>query len=444
MPRLMIGISGVRGVYGDGLTEEIAQRFACVFGQLYGKKVIVGRDSRVSGPIITQAVIEGLTCAGSDIIDLGIASTPTTEMAVVACRASGGIIITASHNPGEWNGLKFLGPDGIFLNASQGAELVKKYESTSPGEAASSTVSLSSWCFADDYHIEAVLDLDVIDRDLIASRGFTVCVDTVHGAGGSICGELLDRLGCTVHALYAEPTGQFPHGAEPVAENIGDLCSFVRECDADVGFAVDPDVDRLSIVNERGEALGEEYTLALAADYIMDKTGKPAACNLSTSRLIDDAAARHGSVVYRSPVGEINVVETMREYSAAIGGEGNGGVIFPSLHYGRDAVLGMALILQIMAERDKTVSALADEFPRYSMIKEKAAISAKGTWIEPLKAAFAGEKMDARDGIKIIFPVSWVHVRGSNTEPVVRIIAEAPTTEEAKGLVDKVFKVIGR
>jgi len=439
----MVGVSGVRGVYGDGLTDEIAEKFAYSFGGIYGGSVIVGRDSRKSGKPLLHAVVSGLKKTGVDVIDIGLASTPTAEMAVVAKKASGGIIITASHNPGEWNGLKFLGSDGVILNSSDGAKVLEVYQSTGGIGEISRKGSLVEWDGADEHHIKSIVSLEVIDRELITSHKFKICLDTVNGVGGAICIDLLKTLGCEVYAMNTEPTGDFSHGAEPVPENIQDLCSLVSEKGADVGFAVDPDVDRLSVVNERGEALGEEYTLALVIDYLMESYTKIAACNLSTSRMIDDVAARHGGAVYRSSVGEINVIEKMREVGAGVGGEGNGGVILPALHYGRDAVLGIALILQLMAKNGKIIGALADSIPKYRMIKQKMEITEKGAWIETLKEKFSDEKMDLRDGIKIIFPDSWIHVRESNTEPIVRIIAEARTEGEAEELVKRVYDAIG-
>ena len=443
MGHLINSVSGIRGIYGDSLTDTIVERFACAFGKMSGGTIVIGRDSRKSGPALAQAVISGLNHAGADVIDLGIASTPTSEMAVIASKASGGVIITASHNPAEWNGLKFIGPDGVFISADRGRKLTSLLETIEPLESASSTESgVTTWDDADTYHCDAVLGLDVIDPERIAAKNFTVCLDAVNGAGGKICKELLERLGCTVFSIHTEPSGDFPRGAEPVPENLGDLCMLVGGHGADVGFAVDPDVDRLSIVNERGEAIGEEYTLALAADFIFGKTGGPAAVNLSTSQMIDDAASRHGTTVFRSPVGEIHVVETMREHNAAVGGEGNGGIILPELHYGRDAVLGIALILQLMSEREKTIGALAGEFRHYIMIKEKKELKEKGTWAGPVKKAFSGENMDCRDGVKIVFPSSWVHIRESNTEPVIRVIAEAPEEAEARSLMKRVYDCV--
>ena len=443
MPDLLVSVSGVRGIYGDGLNEEIAGKFAYAFGTLYNGLVVVGRDSRNSGETLARAVISGLRKAGADVVNLGLASTPTTELAVTEKKAGGGIIVTASHNPAEWNGLKFLGPDGVFLDFSEGERVLEVFHSAGDISKKSPSGSLSEWEFANEHHIDSIVSLDIIDSDRIKSRNFTVCLDTVNGAGGPVCTGLLERLGCEIFIINGNPTGDFPHGAEPVPENIRDLCSLVREESADIGFAVDPDVDRLSIVSERGEALGEEYSLALAADYCMETMTKTAACNLSTSRMIDDVAESHDGIVHRSPVGEINVVQKMRETGAGIGGEGNGGIILPALHYGRDAVLGIALMLQYMAEKEKKISVLADSIPRYSMIKEKIEITRKGAWLEPLKEAFKGENMDSRDGIKIILENSWIHVRESNTEPIIRIIAEAPTREEAMGLVQRVYGAIG-
>ena len=444
MPRLMISISGVRGVYGDGLDNSLAERFAFAFGTLYRGVVVVGRDSRVSGKALSQAVISGLRKAGADVIDCGLASTPTTEMAVTACNAAGGVIVTASHNPREWNGLKFLGPDGVFLDARQGAQLLETYERTDSLHTLPLTGTVSDWDGADDHHIQSVLNLDIIERERIASQHFSVCIDTVNGAGGPICRDLLNRLGCTVHTINSEPTGIFAHTPEPVPDNLWNLCATVAETNADVGFAVDPDVDRLSIVSGEGRAIGEEYTLAFAVDSIVEKTGTTAACNLSTSRMVDDAANRHGQILHRSPIGEINVVELMREVGAGIGGEGNGGIIFPALHYGRDAVLGMALILQIMTESEKTIGELAQSFPAYTMIKEKVQYDGTDSWSEPVRAAFEGEETDERDGVKVIMTDAWVHVRPSNTEPVVRVIAEAPTKDAAEGLIRKVRDILER
>lgn len=438
----MISISGVRGVYGDGLDDECAEKFAFAFGTIYGRSVVIGRDSRISGKALLRAVISGLGKAGCDVTNIGLASTPTTEMAVLKHNASGGVIITASHNPGEWNGLKFLGPDGVFLDARQGAELLEKYKSAEGIGDMPLRGAVSAWDGGNDYHIQSILNLDIIDIESISSKNFTICLDAVNGAGGEICTSLLNRLGCTVHGINIEATGKFAHNPEPVPGHIVDLCALVKEKRADIGFAVDPDVDRLSIVSEEGVAIGEEYSLALAADYIMEKTGTDAACNLSTSLLIDYAAGRRGVKVHRSPVGEINVVQLMREAGAGIGGEGNGGIILPALHSGRDAVLGIALILQLMAERNSKISGLAGSFPVYSMIKEKVSIDRQDSWTEPVKKAFHGETMDERDGIKIIFPESWVHVRESNTEPVVRIIAEAPCEKEAKKLIGKMRDII--
>lgn len=438
----MISVSGVRGVYGDGLDEGIAERFAYAFGKRRGGPVVVGRDSRVSGEAIIGAVASGLRKAGADVIDLGLASTPTTEMAVIARKAAGGVIVTASHNPAEWNGLKFLGPDGVFISPEEGERLVEGFRTA--GESALPRIDgeLSSWDRADDHHIDSVLALDVIDPDLVARAGFTVCLDAVNGAGGSIGVRLLESLGCSVRGINLEPTGVFPRGAEPIPENLGDLCALVRETGADIGFAVDPDVDRLSLVDGAGVAPGEEYTLAIAADFLFGKGVDAAAVNLSTSRMIEDAAARHDAAVHRSAVGEINVVNVMRERGAGFGGEGNGGVIYPPLHEGRDAVLGMALILQCMAETGKSLAELTARFPRYAMVKDKIPLASGGAWREPLLAAFPGVTADLRDGVRLDFGTSWAHVRPSNTEPIIRIIAEAPTRPELDAILEKVRSAV--
>ena len=440
----MIGVSGIRGVFGDGLTEEIAERFAYAYGRVYNGTIVVGRDSRISGKVISDAVKSGLRKAGCDVIDLGLATTPTTEMAVTHKKAAGGVIITASHNPREWNGLKFLGPEGIFLTASQGQEVVNVFETVEDIGSCALTGTLTEWDGADKLHIDAILDLDIIDDSLIRSKGYTVVVDAVNGVGGAICTGLLERLGCKVHGINLEPTGEFAHGAEPIPENVADLCAHVKQTGADIGFAIDPDTDRLALVTEEGIAPGEEYTLALAADYIMGSTGGVAACNLSTSRMIDDAALRHGTVVHRSPVGEINVVKLMQEVGAVIGGEGNGGVILPALHHGRDAVVGIALMLQIMAERSRSLSELVGSFTRYTMLKDKIDIEGMGDWKKPVLAEFDGADLDMRDGIKVNLPESWVHVRASNTEPIIRVMAEASSDAAARKLIDRVNGALGK
>jgi len=434
----MVSISGVRGVYGDGLDEKIVERFAYSFATLYPGLIVVGRDSRTSGKAITESLVSGLRKGGADVLDLGLAATPTTEMAVPFRSASGGVIVTASHNPGEWNGLKFLDNEGVFLDSDQAGVLIETYESLGDIGDVSCAGDITVWDGANDHHLDNILALDIIDRDLIASQKFTVCLDAVNGAGGAICTALLERLGCKVHVLNGEPTGRFAHTPEPLPENIGDLCALVRDTQADIGFAVDPDVDRLSLVSEKGIAVGEEYSLALTVDFIMGKQETDAVCNLSTSRMLEDAASRYNRSVHRSPIGEINVVQLMRKTGAMIGGEGNGGIILPALHYGRDAVLGIALILQMMGERNASLSDLVSIFPSYIFLKEKADLGDKGKWKDAVKAAFRGERMDEQDGVKVIFPDSWIHVRESNTEPIVRIYAEAPSREQAVALVKKV------
>jgi phosphomannomutase len=440
--QLMVSVSGIRGIYGDGLSDEAAERFSYAFGETYPGTIVVGRDSRTSGEAITRAVVRGLRKAGCRVIDLGLASTPTTEMAVTAQRAAGGVIVTASHNPPEWNGLKFLGPDGVFLTAAQGAEVLARYETAGSLGNLPESGTLASWDGASDHHIDRILELDLIDVSSIISRRYTVALDPNHGAGGPICTRLLERLGCTVHVINPEPTGVFAHGAEPLPENLSSLCGLVKETGSAIGFAVDPDVDRLSLVDDRGIAPGEEFTLALAAEFLMAHGVRAMACNLSTSRMIDDVAAMHGGAVHRSAVGEINVVEVMRAAGADAGGEGNGGVILPALHPGRDAVLGIALMLQLMTSRNRPLSALVDDIPHYSMIKEKTPVRQKGVWREPVLKAFPDAAIDSRDGLKIIYPDSWVHVRESNTEPVVRVIAEAPTEQAARSLIEKVYRAI--
>ncbi len=438
----MIGISGIRGVIGEGLTPEVVCRFCAAFGQWCGRgKVLVGGDSRTSRQMLTLAATAGLVSVGRDVGNLELCPTPTLELAVKERGAAGGVIITASHNPIVYNGLKFVGPEGVFLDKEQAEEVLQIFNSSQIKRAnweSLGQVSIESG--AVEAHIERVLALDILDLQLIRSKRFKVVLDTCNGAGGVISPLLLRKLGCEVVTLNLQPTGLFTHPPEPVPENLTQLCEAVKEHRADVGFANDPDVDRLAIVSEQGEAIGEEYSLALAVKLVLSKERGPVVANLSTSRMIDDIAAEYGLKVVRTPVGEINVVKKMTQTGAVIGGEGNGGVIFPDFHLARDAQVGMALVLHLMAEQDKKISELVDSIPRYFIVKrrfEKPNLD-KERALQSIQDAYSDEFLDISDGVKIIREDSWIHVRKSNTEPLLRIIAEAPSREEASLLCEEI------
>jgi len=447
LSRLMVSVSGVRGEIGSTLTPEVIQKYTLAYGTFVkGGKVILGRDSRVSGPFVMDLVKGCLVATGCTVIDIGIVPTPTVQMAIEHHKADGGIAITASHNPIQWNGLKFMDANGRFLNPER-AQMV--YDMADRGD-----VALKEWQElgkvqqdeeANERHIEAILALDYIDVDKIKKKKFKVVLDTVNGAGGLIVPQLLKKLGCDLTVLNGEPHGRFAHTPEPLPENIRDLASKVREEKADVGFAVDPDVDRCAIVDNEGNPLGEEYTLALAVKLVLSQKMGRVVVNMSTSRTSEDIARYHNCMFVRSKVGEINVAEKMLEVDAIIGGEGNGGVILPELHVGRDAPLAVAMTLQFMADFDGTLKELKASLPQYTMVKDKIDIEGvdPDKVISALTDKYKNEQLNLLDGLKIDFDDSWVHLRKSNTEPIVRIIAEAPTTEKARELVDNFKKEIG-
>ena len=437
----MVSISGIRGVVGESLTPSVIQKYTLAFAKYLQKgTVVVGRDSRVSGPFVANLVKGCLLASGCKVIDIGIVPTPTVQLTIEHHKAAGGIAITASHNPIQWNGLKFMGSDGRFLNPEQ-AGIV--YTMADRGEQA-----LQSWDGlgteqrdekANQRHIEAVLNLSLIDPEVIRKRAFHVVVDTVNGAGGMIIPQLLEALGCRVTVINQEPNGRFAHTPEPLPENLTQLSEKVREVGADVGFAVDPDVDRCAIVDHEGHPIGEEYTLALAVKLVLSKKLGRVAVNMSTSRASEDIAKYYNCMFVRSKVGEINVADKMLEIDAIIGGEGNGGVILPELHLGRDAPLAVALTLQHLAEFGGTLNELKASLPQYHMIKQKVNIEGMDPdqVLQAMIEKYKNEPLNLLDGIKIDFADSWVHLRKSNTEPIVRIIAEAPTEEKALHLCQK-------
>ena len=442
---LMVGVSGVRGIVGKDLTEDVVTRYATAFG-LWARErkplVVVGRDARKSGPAFETAVVAGLASVGCDVVKVGLAPTPTIQLAVEHHRAGGGIAITASHNPIEWNALKFIGPDGVFLDGADAVRLQQLAVQSGEGREKAGNVRTDEGAVT--RHLEGVLRLPGLAVAEIRAKEVRVALDAVRGAGGPIMRALLERLGCEVAGIHLETDGEFPRAPEPVPENLGELAGLVRRSGADLGFAVDPDGDRLAIVDERGEPIGEDYTLAFAVRAVLGGehgTGngnRVVVCNLSTSLVVEDAARECGAEVVRTPVGEAHVARAILRLAAVIGGEGNGGVIYPALHVGRDAPVAAALALEWLARTGRPVSALVAAAPRYTIVKAKLP---RGPALEPvytaLRRRYADAAADAQDGLRLAWRDRWLHVRPSNTEPIIRLIAEAPTRAEAERLVDE-------
>lgn len=442
MAHLMISISGIRGVVGEGLTPAVALEIAQAFGTLcQAGPIVVGRDTRISGQMMHHAVVAGLIAVGNRVIDLGIAPTPTTQLATEHLHAAGGMILTASHNPIMWNGIKLLAPDGLFLDAHRGERVLQIRER---GDYA-----LKSWQAlghvemydrAIDEHIEAILALPYINVSQIRARNYKVVADCINGAGAVAVPRLLTALGCESVVINGTPDGRFPRPPEPLPENLTESQAAVRQYGADLGVVVDPDADRLALISEKGEPLGEEYTLALAVDFILQQRPGPVVANVSTTRALDDIAEKYGCKVERTRVGEINVAKQMREIDAVIGGEGNGGVILPDVHLGRDALVGIALTLQALAESGQTLSALHADLPQYKIVKGKLELPPGAdarVLLDALEKKYRHEQIDLTDGLKILRDRSWVQIRASNTEPILRIIAEAPEEAQARHLVEE-------
>jgi len=440
---LMVSVSGVRGRVGEALTPEIIAQFAAGFGawalaRAGGKaQIVVGRDSRVSGPMFQPVVHAALQSVGCDVLDIGMVPTPTVQLAVEHHHAAGGLAITASHNPIEWNALKFIGPSGLFLDGEEAADMRKVVEGKIPRATWDKLGVVAKDQDAARDHIEKILALPFLNVDGIRKRGFKVGLDCVRGAGGVFMPVLLELLGCKLATINMEPDGRFPRPPEPTPENLGELQKLVEDSHCDIGMAVDPDVDRLALLSEEGLAIGEDYTLALAAKIVLRHRKGVVVTNLSTSRIVDDIAHEAGSRVIRAPVGEVNVATRMRAEGAPIGGEGNGGVILPELHLGRDAPVGAALMLQLLLEEGKPLSKIVSSYPRYVIVKDKLARPAAplDTVYEALKRAFPDAEVDTQDGLRLTWPDRWVHIRPSGTEPIVRVIAEAPSAEAAEQLV---------
>jgi len=452
---LIKSISGIRGTIGghvsDGLNPVSTAQFTAAYAAFIRKHsgkarplIVVGRDARISGIMVNRIVTGTLLGMGCDVIDIGLATTPTTEMAVTGKEADGGIILTASHNPKQWNALKLLNGRGEFLSDADGKEILRlaEHEDFDFAEVDEMGTLLSEESYLDD-HIQAVLALPAVDVEAIRRANFRVAFDSVNSVGGIALPALFQALGVDhVTALNAEPTGHFAHNPEPLPEHLVDICSAIGTSQVDVGFVVDPDVDRLAIIDERGTFFGEEYTLVAVADYLLSLNGGGnTVSNLSSTRALRDVTERHGGTYTAAAVGEVNVVTKMKETGALIGGEGNGGVIYPELHYGRDALVGIALFLSLLAKSGKKVSELRATYPDYYMSKQRVDLP-QGVDTEALLSRLAREYQDKGtinliDGVKIDLPTQWVHVRRSNTEPIIRIYTEAPSSEEAQALADE-------
>ena len=446
---LIASISGIRGIVGDGLDPSVLVRYAGAYGSwivehaaTVGRDpvVILGRDARTTGPMCAQIVSGTLRGVGCDVVDVGLATTPTVEMAVLQRKAAGGIILSASHNPEEWNALKLLNDRGEFLTPDQGQAIIDTADAHAATPVSYDRVGTYTTADVLDDHIDTILALDVVDADAIATAGLSVVVDGVNSVGGIALPRLLERLGVSdVTCIHCEPTGRFAHPAEPRPEHLTDLTQAVVDHEADLGLAVDPDADRLALVDNEGRFMLEELTQVIAADFLWQHRSGPFVTNLSSSRAIEDVADAHGETVHRSAVGEINVVRKMQAVGAVLGGEGNGGVIVPDLHYGRDALVGTAFVLQHLTETGRTLADLHDALPHYAMAKDKLPLP--DVSVDDLLAAMAtrydGESLSAIDGLKIDFADSWVHMRPSNTEPILRVYTEAPSDTAAQALADR-------
>jgi len=454
---LIKSISGIRGTIGgtpgDNLTPIDAVKYAAAYGAWIKEqrnkeryKVVVGRDARISGPMVQQLVMNTLVGMGIDVVDLDLSTTPTVEMAVTMEHADGGIILTASHNPKQWNALKLLNNKGEFLDAASGQQILDLAASDTIEFAAVDDLGEITRNDAYiDLHIEEILDLPLVNVAAIKKAKFKVVVDGVNSTGGIAIPLLLEALGAHPVKLYCTPNGEFPHNPEPLKEHLGDLMEMVKKEHADFGLVVDPDVDRLAFVDENGDMFGEEYTLVAIADYVLRQTPGSTVSNMSSSRALRDITEKHGGTYAASAVGEVNVVQKMKDTNAVIGGEGNGGIIYPELHYGRDSMVGVALFLSYLAERAIDVSALRKEYTSYFMSKKKIALTPSldvDALLKEMATKYASEEIQTIDGVKIDFAENWVHLRKSNTEPIIRIYTEAKSQAEADELADRFISEI--
>ncbi len=454
---LIKSISGIRGTIGGKMGSNLTPIDAVKFTAAYATwlkeyrdktnyKVVVGRDARISGEMIQNLVMHTLVGMGFHVVDVGLSTTPTVEMAVTMEHADGGIILTASHNPAQWNALKLFNNKGEFINAKAGNRVLEIAESENIDFA--EVDELGKITVNDAYidlHIDEILNLPLVNTKAIGKANFKVVVDGVNSTGGIAIPRLLDRLGVHAVELYCEPNGRFPHNPEPLKENLGELSELVVSEHADLGIAVDPDADRLALISDDGSMFGEEYTLVACADYVLGKTKGNTVSNMSSSRAVRDVTLKHGAEYHASAVGEVNVVELMKDTQAIIGGEGNGGVIYPELHYGRDALVGVALFLSLLAERGVACSELRKSYPDYFMSKKKIQLTPEldvDRLLDEMAKAYADHDLSTVDGVKIDFDSSWVHLRKSNTEPIIRIYTEAPSQDEADDLADKIIEQI--
>ena len=454
---LIKSISGIRGTIGgkvgDNLTPLDVVKFTSAFGSWLqnnkGKKdltLVIGRDARISGQMVSSLVSATLQGLGIHVIDLGLSTTPTVEVMVPELGADGGIILTASHNPKQWNALKLLNEKGEFINGENGAEVLALAECEDFGYV--EVDNLGKYKTREDgfaVHIAKILALPMVDAEAVKAKKFKVVLDAVNSTGGMALPPLLEQLGCEVVKLYCEPNGHFPHNPEPLKEHLMDICDLVKKEKADLGIVVDPDVDRLALIDENGEMFGEEYTLVAVADYLLRHKKGVAVSNLSSSRALRDVAKTHDSEYFASAVGEVNVVTLMKEKNAVIGGEGNGGIIYPDLHYGRDSLVGAALFLTHLAKENKSVSELRATYPAYFMGKKKIELTPEinvDEVLEKIKTKYQNEEISTIDGVKIDFAENWVHLRKSNTEPIIRIYTEAKSQKEADELGDRFIEEI--
>lgn len=452
---LIKSISGIRGTIGGQVSENLTPIDVVKFTAAYGTwikeerqktnyRVVVGRDARISGEMIQNLVMNTLVGLGIDVINLGLSTTPTVEVAVPMEHADGGIILTASHNPKQWNALKLLDKNGEFLNTTfsqRVLDLASSEEVTFASVDILGTITTNDAYF--DLHIDEVLQLDYVDVEAIKSCRFKVVVDGVNSTGGIVVPMLLERLGVEPIKLHCHPDGNFAHNPEPLKQHLTDLSKTVKQTGADFGIAVDPDVDRLAFMDETGELFGEEYTLVACADYVLSHKSGNTVSNLSSTRALKDITEQHGGTYTASAVGEVNVVNAMKANNAVIGGEGNGGIILPEAHYGRDALVGIALFLSLLAEKQMSVSALKHTYPLYFMSKKKVDLDPNinvESVLKSIKTQYHNEQLTTVDGIKIDFADSWVHLRKSNTEPIIRIYTEAPSQEEADALADRFIR----
>ncbi len=442
---LMVSISGIRGVFGTDLTPENLARFTAAYGTwVNGGTVVLGRDSRVTGQICEDIVASTLMSVGCDVVKVGIVPTPTVAIGVLKYKAAGGIIISASHNPAQWNALKLLNSTSEFMDAVQGSDMIAVSESGKFNYQPYDKIGVS--CEDDsllDYHIDEILNLDYIDPDIIAGANLSVAVDAVNGAGSIAVPNLLEKLGVkTIHKIHCTPNGLFPHNPEPLPEHLTEICDLVKETGADIGVVTDPDADRLALVDDTGILFGEEYTQATVFDFILSKKPGVTATNLSSSRIADEVSEKYGQKCHRSAVGEINVVKKMQEVNAVVGGEGSGGIIVPDLHYGRDALVGIACVIQHLAEKKISSSELRAEFTNYYMSKSKIQLDELGKdadeVLEMVKTHYATLNPNTVDGVKVDFEEGWVHLRKSNTEPIVRIYSEGKSPEAANSFANKI------